>query len=169
VRFHQPFSAASDYRIHRASRVIRISVFRPRTSYISPNPWRISIPPTLRRQTLVVWRPRLLRLRYDIRLFATDNSNNRDSKREPESKDEASMNKPTLRENIYTLPNALTVSRILACPVLGWSILEGDFALATSILAYAGISDWVGVHSMHLLAHELLLPERRWLNILLFI
>ncbi|KAF9515241.1 hypothetical protein BS47DRAFT_1372070 [Hydnum rufescens UP504] len=46
-------------------------------------------------------------------------------------------------ENIYTLPNALTVSRILACPVLGWSIIEGNFVLATSLLAYAGISDWV--------------------------
>ena len=30
----------------------------------------------------------------------------------------------TIRENIYTLPNILTVSRILVCPVLGWSIVE---------------------------------------------
>ncbi|TFK71443.1 hypothetical protein BDN72DRAFT_837684 [Pluteus cervinus] len=51
--------------------------------------------------------------------------------------------KPTLRENIYTIPNILTVSRILACPVLGWSILEGNFVLSTSLLAYAGITDWV--------------------------
>ncbi|KAF8314707.1 hypothetical protein DL93DRAFT_2112903 [Clavulina sp. PMI_390] len=50
---------------------------------------------------------------------------------------------PTVRENIYTIPNALTVSRILACPVLGYSIIQGDFALATGILAYAGITDWV--------------------------
>ncbi|KZS92825.1 hypothetical protein SISNIDRAFT_455449, partial [Sistotremastrum niveocremeum HHB9708] len=50
---------------------------------------------------------------------------------------------PALRENIYTVPNVLTVSRILACPVLGWSILEGNFALATGILAYAGITDYV--------------------------
>jgi phosphatidylglycerophosphate synthase len=48
-----------------------------------------------------------------------------------------------LRENIYTLPNLLTVSRILACPVLGWSILDGNFHLATGLLAYAGVSDWV--------------------------
>jgi hypothetical protein len=49
----------------------------------------------------------------------------------------------TIRENIYTIPNALTISRILACPVLGWAIVKGDFVLATSLLAYAGITDWV--------------------------
>lgn len=50
---------------------------------------------------------------------------------------------PTIRENIYTIPNALTISRIVACPVLGWAILKGDFVLATSLLAYAGVTDWV--------------------------
>ena len=49
----------------------------------------------------------------------------------------------TIRENIYTIPNALTISRILACPVLGWAIVKGDFVLATSLLAYAGVTDWV--------------------------
>ncbi|KAF8527285.1 CDP-alcohol phosphatidyltransferase-domain-containing protein [Gautieria morchelliformis] len=49
----------------------------------------------------------------------------------------------TIRENIYTLPNILTVSRILACPVLGWSIINGNFEVATSLLVYAGITDWV--------------------------
>jgi len=37
----------------------------------------------------------------------------------------------------------VTASRILACPILGWSILEGDFRTATLLLAYAGISDWL--------------------------
>ena len=50
-----------------------------------------------------------------------------------------------LHENIYTLPNFLTASRILACPFLGWSILEGNFALATGLLTYAGVSDWVNL------------------------
>lgn len=48
-----------------------------------------------------------------------------------------------IRENIYTIPNALTVSRILACPILGWAIVQGKFGLATGILVYAGVSDWV--------------------------
>ncbi|KAI0692520.1 CDP-alcohol phosphatidyltransferase-domain-containing protein [Cytidiella melzeri] len=46
-------------------------------------------------------------------------------------------------ENIYTLPNLLTVSRILACPLLGWAIVHDNFVLATSLLAYAGLTDWV--------------------------
>ena len=51
--------------------------------------------------------------------------------------------RPTLRENIYTIPNLLTASRILACPLLGWSILHDDFYLATGLLVYAGLSDLV--------------------------
>lgn len=51
--------------------------------------------------------------------------------------------KSTIRENIYTIPNFLTLSRILACPVLGWSILHNDFYLATGLLVYAGLSDTV--------------------------
>ncbi|TFK39757.1 CDP-alcohol phosphatidyltransferase-domain-containing protein, partial [Crucibulum laeve] len=51
--------------------------------------------------------------------------------------------KPSIKENIYTIPNLLTVSRILACPVLGWSILENNFQLATGLLVYAGLTDLV--------------------------
>jgi len=56
-----------------------------------------------------------------------------------------STSTPLVRENIYTIPNLLTVSRILACPVLGWSILHDDFFLATGLLVYAGLSDLVGI------------------------
>ncbi|KAI6130164.1 hypothetical protein EV401DRAFT_2054329 [Pisolithus croceorrhizus] len=35
------------------------------------------------------------------------------------------------------------MSRILACPVLGWSILQDNFYLATGLLVYAGLSDLV--------------------------
>jgi len=62
---------------------------------------------------------------------------------------------PTRRENIYTIPNFLTVSRILACPVLGWSIVQGDFGLATGILAYASITDLVGSYIPPLLITDL--------------
>lgn len=48
-----------------------------------------------------------------------------------------------IHENIYTLPNLLTASRIAACPVLGWAILSDDYLLATGLLAYAGVTDWV--------------------------
>ncbi|KAF8511787.1 CDP-alcohol phosphatidyltransferase-domain-containing protein [Hysterangium stoloniferum] len=52
-------------------------------------------------------------------------------------------NKPTIRENIHTLPNLLTISRIISCPILAWSIIQENFCLATSLLVYAGVTDWV--------------------------
>ncbi|KAF8216667.1 CDP-alcohol phosphatidyltransferase-domain-containing protein, partial [Mycena galopus ATCC 62051] len=55
--------------------------------------------------------------------------------------DSPNSSKPAIKENIYTLPNLLTVSRFIACPILGWSILEGQFHLATSLLLYAGLTD----------------------------
>ncbi|KAH9893464.1 CDP-alcohol phosphatidyltransferase-domain-containing protein [Cubamyces lactineus] len=58
----------------------------------------------------------------------------------PESPSEKT---PTIRENIYTLPNLLTLSRIAACPVLGWAIVHDDFYLATGLLVYAGLTDLV--------------------------
>lgn len=64
----------------------------------------------------------------------------------PEKETNVSTNsreRPTLRENIYTIPNLLTASRILACPLLGWSIFHDDFYLATGLLVYAGLSDLV--------------------------
>jgi len=54
---------------------------------------------------------------------------------------QTSTTRLTIRENIYTLPNLLTVSRIVACPILAWSILQSDFGLATSLLVYAGLTD----------------------------
>ncbi|EJU03733.1 hypothetical protein DACRYDRAFT_49857 [Dacryopinax primogenitus] len=50
---------------------------------------------------------------------------------------------PTQHENIYTLPNLLTTSRILACPVLGYAILQGSWPLATGLLLYASVTDWL--------------------------
>lgn len=46
-------------------------------------------------------------------------------------------------ENIYTIPNALTVARIIACPAIGYYILQGDLATATALLFVAGVSDLV--------------------------
>ncbi|GAA6063944.1 hypothetical protein JCM10212_002142 [Sporobolomyces blumeae] len=47
------------------------------------------------------------------------------------------------RENIYTIPNALTLARILACPAIGYYIVQGDLATATGLLFVAGVSDLV--------------------------
>ncbi|GAA5855618.1 hypothetical protein JCM5353_009066 [Sporobolomyces roseus] len=52
---------------------------------------------------------------------------------------------PTLpkHENIYTIPNALTLARILACPAIGYYIVKGELGIATSLLFVAGVSDLV--------------------------
>lgn len=44
-------------------------------------------------------------------------------------------------ENIYTLPNFLTASRLVAAPFIGYCILHGYHIWALGLFAYAGITD----------------------------
>lgn len=53
----------------------------------------------------------------------------------------ASESGRALSEDIYTIPNALTIARIAACPALGYFILAGDMRTATVLLAAAGFTD----------------------------
>ncbi|KAJ1345317.1 hypothetical protein BSLG_000830 [Batrachochytrium salamandrivorans] len=46
-----------------------------------------------------------------------------------------------LTENIYTLPNALTFSRILLTPAIGYLIVQQDFTFACGLLAIAAFTD----------------------------
>lgn len=45
------------------------------------------------------------------------------------------------RENIYTIPNILTASRIVAAPFIGYCLLHDHHAWALGLFAYAGITD----------------------------
>ncbi|GAP87742.2 putative phosphatidyl synthase [Rosellinia necatrix] len=47
----------------------------------------------------------------------------------------------TPHENIYTVPNLLTFSRLAAAPFIGYAILHDAHGLALSLFAYAGVSD----------------------------
>lgn len=49
----------------------------------------------------------------------------------------------TTHENIYTVPNVLTFSRLLAAPVIGYLVLHDHHAWAVGLFAYAGITDLV--------------------------
>lgn len=49
----------------------------------------------------------------------------------------------TPHENIYTVPNALTFSRLLAAPAIGYLVLHDYHAWAVGLFAYAGITDLV--------------------------
>ena len=47
----------------------------------------------------------------------------------------------TKLENIYTIPNALTLSRILVTPWIGFSIVQLDYTTSIALLSYAGFTD----------------------------
>lgn len=47
----------------------------------------------------------------------------------------------TLHEDIYTLPNLLTFSRLAAAPFIGYFVLHDSHAWAAGLLAYAGVTD----------------------------
>lgn len=49
----------------------------------------------------------------------------------------------TPHENIYTVPNFLTFSRLLAAPVVGYLVLHDQYVWALSLFAYAGITDLI--------------------------
>ncbi|KAK0540680.1 hypothetical protein OC842_000355 [Tilletia horrida] len=46
-----------------------------------------------------------------------------------------------LAENIYTIPNLLTASRLLTCPIIGWQVLEGNMKTATALLFFSALTD----------------------------
>jgi cardiolipin synthase len=46
-------------------------------------------------------------------------------------------------ENIYTVPNILTFSRLVAAPVVGYLLVNNYHTAALSLFAYAGITDLV--------------------------
>jgi cardiolipin synthase (CMP-forming) len=47
----------------------------------------------------------------------------------------------TPHENIYTVPNLLTFSRLIAAPFVGYAILHDAHAWALGLFVYAGVSD----------------------------
>ena len=49
----------------------------------------------------------------------------------------------TPRENIYNLPNFLTVSRLIAAPVTAYLLLHDYHRWALGLFAYAGFTDLV--------------------------
>lgn len=48
---------------------------------------------------------------------------------------------PALSEDILTIPNALTASRLLMVPVIGWMVVHGHMLPAAGLLFAAGVTD----------------------------
>ncbi|KKA23284.1 Phosphatidyl synthase [Rasamsonia emersonii CBS 393.64] len=49
----------------------------------------------------------------------------------------------SLHENIYTVPNILTFSRLAAAPIVGYLLVNNYHVAALSLFAYAGITDLI--------------------------
>lgn len=48
-----------------------------------------------------------------------------------------------LHENIYTIPNMLTVGRLIAAPYVGYLIVQHEYPLALGVFVLAGLTDMV--------------------------
>jgi cardiolipin synthase len=46
-------------------------------------------------------------------------------------------------ENIYTIPNFLTLTRLAAAPVIGYLVLHDSYAWALGLFVYAGVTDFI--------------------------
>ena len=46
-------------------------------------------------------------------------------------------------ENIYTVPNILTFSRLVAAPLVGYFLVHDQYSYALALFTYAGITDLV--------------------------
>jgi cardiolipin synthase (CMP-forming) len=55
----------------------------------------------------------------------------------------SSLTNLTPRENIYNLPNLLTVSRLVAAPLTAYLLVHDHYQWALALFAYAGITDLV--------------------------
>ncbi|GJJ75534.1 cardiolipin synthase (CMP-forming) [Entomortierella parvispora] len=59
----------------------------------------------------------------------------------PDQDEGKGIKKSLLHENIYTIPNFLTVSRLIAAPVIGYWVLKGDYTNACILFGVASITD----------------------------
>ncbi|PLW31380.1 hypothetical protein PCANC_17733 [Puccinia coronata f. sp. avenae] len=54
----------------------------------------------------------------------------------------ANQSSGTKRENIYTIPNLLTSTRIILCPLISYTIIHDHHLISGTLLFYCAISDW---------------------------
>ncbi|KAI1328495.1 hypothetical protein F5Y16DRAFT_156334 [Xylariaceae sp. FL0255] len=76
---------------------------------------------------------------------SNSSSNNPDPTTQPQQPPSKSPIRKALQqtqhENIYTIPNLLTFSRLVATPFIGYAIIHDAHTLALGLFAYAGVSD----------------------------
>ncbi|KAK5997399.1 putative cardiolipin synthase (CMP-forming) [Cladobotryum mycophilum] len=74
----------------------------------------------------------------DKRILPSNKPSNFQSKLASRS---ATQDKITVHEDIYTIPNILTFTRLVAAPVVGYLVLQDAHVWAVGLLAYAGVTD----------------------------
>lgn len=85
------------------------------------------------------------------RHLQTRRNSSAEGPKEPSSSVPRKLRRPRLKvlaqltphENIYTIPNILTFTRLIAAPVIGYLVLHDYHAWAVGLFAYAGITDLV--------------------------
>ncbi|KAI1005969.1 hypothetical protein K3495_g2246 [Podosphaera aphanis] len=80
--------------------------------------------------------------------YATSNQRRKKNRAEPPLKPKKNLIKAITKqlsphENIYTIPNILSFSRLIAAPVIGLFVLNDQHIWAISLLAYASTTDLV--------------------------
>lgn len=50
---------------------------------------------------------------------------------------------PEIHENVYTIPNILTFTRLISAPVIGYMILHGEVSLALALFTYSCVTDFL--------------------------
>ncbi|EEH41285.2 phosphatidyl synthase [Paracoccidioides lutzii Pb01] len=106
----------------------------------------VSKPPLDRGQIVrLSWIPSRGRFMSTERSSGEGNDDKKQQNIGPESKTARLLSRLPLpvHENIYTIPNILTFSRLAAAPVIGYCILHSYDTLALSLFAYASITDLV--------------------------
>lgn len=58
-----------------------------------------------------------------------------------DSKTKSRTAEAAVHEDVYTIPNFLTLTRLVAAPVVGYLILHDSHVWAVGLFAYAGITD----------------------------
>ena len=71
----------------------------------------------------------------------SDNSKTSGKIKDRSSAQPSSSNGTEPKENIYTIPNFLTVGRFIVAPYLGYMVLQENFHLACALLGVAALTD----------------------------
>jgi CDP-alcohol phosphatidyltransferase len=84
-----------------------------------------------------------LQLRTNINKIKDATNNIKNVTNKISQKLKLKLERPVKRENIYTIPNLLTVGRIVLAPIIGYHIMALNFYTASALLVVGGFTDFL--------------------------